>query len=756
MATENCTYPDDFDQMTLGEQLMMSDWVSNVVYGIYACTPFKWQYLVNLLCVIIWLVLGRWLYDGYMRLRRRDAKEPFALAEQLTKADNKALAVDFASFLFSLCWITRGSLTDVPAAVDDSRYFGNFFVYQLLGYALIIFARFLNDKIILRKVDNVKAMVEDHNIGVACAQGGATIATSIILGAASGGVAVNLGEGVVATLIYYFIGQALLMTYALLSDFVTALPMVQSFSARLVRKTDDPGAASDSDGEVTENGPTSMLKQASEGNIAAGLSLGFDFVYAAILIAAPITVGYSLLAWLVYVGVTLLVIAPLLHVYLDHIIMRGAAYSVNIMRHKNWGAAVLLGCLKVLTALLLGSLYRENCAVGHGEDYFECYPPKLGGTLYEKLAIIAIPSIFNWQALLDLFLLLVVILFGKAVYFMRFAFRSSGGAYEGVRKFSLDEVLADPKNNAIAISLAAYSVAQGLALVGVAHCPNSNAGIHGGNLVCWTAFGCVLLVFAFVINDCVLLRNISNTDALRENNIAVALFEAGSFISCGLILRGNLIGTGGDTDAADFGFGFALISLYWVITQLVLLLFCFVYRCLTFYDDHAELKAANAAAGLSSGVTLVALAVVMAYPLPYFSSLLVILPIAAVGGAFLLLIRFVVDFAVLPGDRLDREIKNDKNWGAAVIEGAVAVGIAFVGNLYMPAPGGPGFDVVPGASVSLTLAKGSCKQQDLARILGGAVQDRNHRENAQEACLHRVCVRNMRVHGHGTDVQMTT
>jgi uncharacterized membrane protein YjfL (UPF0719 family) len=408
-----------------------------------------------------------------------------------------------------------------------------------------------------------------------------------------------------------------------------------------------------------------------------------------------VLVGYSLIAWMIYVGVTLLVIAPLLHVYLDHIVMRGAAYSVNIMRHKNWGAAVLLGSLKVLTALLLGALYGQNCAVGDGEDYFECFPPKLGGSLWEKLALVAVPDIFNWQALLDLLLLLIVILFGKAIYFLRFACRNASGISEGMRKFSLDEALADPKNNAIAISLAAYSVAQGLALVGVAYCPNDNAGIHGGNLVCWTSFGCVLLLFAFMINDCVLLRKVSNTDALRSDNVAVALFEAGSFISCGLILRGNLYGTGSDTDAADFGHGFALISLYWLVTQLILLIFCYVYRMITSYDDYEELKAANAASGLSGGVTLVALAVVISYPLPFFSSLLVILPIAACGGAFLIIIRFIVDFAVLPGDRLDREIKNDKNWGAALIEGAVAVGIAFVGNLYIPAPGGVDFEVCP-------------------------------------------------------------
>jgi uncharacterized membrane protein YjfL (UPF0719 family) len=198
----------------------------------------------------------------------------------------------------------------------------------------------------------------------------------------------------------------------------------------------------------------------------------------------------------------------------------------------------------------------------------------------------------------------------------------------------------------------------------------------------------------------VLLRKISNTEQLAKNNIAVALFEAGSFIACGLILRGNLTGTGSDTDAADFGHGFALIAVYWLVTQLVMLLFCYAYRCVTSFDDHKELtENSNAAAGLSGASTLIALSVIMSYPLPFFSSLLIFLPIAAVGGVFLLLIRFVIDKAVLPGDQLDKEIKEDKNWGAALVEGAVLVGLAFVGNLYVPAPGGANFELCPADAV---------------------------------------------------------
>ena len=172
----NCSYPDDFDTMSLGKQLIMSDYASDVIFGIYKCSPFKWQYLLNLVVVVLWLVIGRWVYDFYMRFRRRNAQTPFSLSVELTQNDNKAVAVDFASFLLSLCIITRGSLADLPAGVDDgmwhacvrdgfisqiltarapcaiAKYFGSFFLYQLLGYVLILIARILNDKIMLRKV----------------------------------------------------------------------------------------------------------------------------------------------------------------------------------------------------------------------------------------------------------------------------------------------------------------------------------------------------------------------------------------------------------------------------------------------------------------------------------------------------------------------------------------------------------------------------------------------------------------------------
>jgi putative membrane protein len=137
------------------------------------------------------------------------------------------------------------------------------------------------------------------------------------------------------------------------------------------------------------------------------------------------------------------------------------------------------------------------------------------------------------------------------------------------------------------------------------------------------------------------------------------------------------------------GESLALTVLFWAVSQLMLLIIAYIYRCITFFDDWEQLKKGNVAAGVSGGCTLVALAIIMAYPIPMYVSLLIFVPISVVGIAALMVVRKLVDKCVLPGNALDKEIVDDQNWGAAIIEGGVVVGIAFISNMYVPPPGAP-------------------------------------------------------------------
>jgi len=208
MATtlRNCSYEYDTSDGSFGQTIINVDFSAHL-YSTYACTPFKWEYALNLLCVVLWLVGYRWLYDLFMRVQRRGVADTFRLADQLTARDNPALAIDFASFLFSMCLITRGSLSGDVRVIQPARYFGSFFAYQAVGAVVILIARVLNDKLMLRAVDNIKAMVEERSVAVALVQAGTTIATALIFAASCSGSDSSFGEGLGLTIVYWAIGQ---------------------------------------------------------------------------------------------------------------------------------------------------------------------------------------------------------------------------------------------------------------------------------------------------------------------------------------------------------------------------------------------------------------------------------------------------------------------------------------------------------------------------------------------------------------------
>ena len=155
--------------------------------------------------------------------------------------------------------------------------------------------------------------------------------------------------------------QALLVSYGNITDFLTSLSSVSPFAMELRSSTSSPAEGGETSGETTAAADgsdaglkaTSLFTEAAAGNAAAGVSAGLDLIHAGLLITAPVSVGFGVLPWLIFVVTSLGIVSPIMHLYLDHIIMRGVAYSVNILRHKNWGAAVVIGSLKVLLSLVL-------------------------------------------------------------------------------------------------------------------------------------------------------------------------------------------------------------------------------------------------------------------------------------------------------------------------------------------------------------------------------------------------------------------
>ena len=662
---------------------------------------------------------------------RRGSETPFELANQLTKRDNKALCISFASFILGLGIITTGSLSgsDVqvlhacpatspgplayrtcadPARVARAQedgigmYIGTFVAYQVLGIALMVLARFLIDKIVLRDMDTAKGIVEDMNISAACVEGAAVIGCTVLIStSASGdGPSLNLGQDLAATLLYFALGQLLLIGQLLLLN--AASKYLYTYTEQHSAPLQQAGEASASaaGGEASTSKPPgfkpsfasriSSVGAEAAPNVAAGLSYGLEMVVTALVIAIPIRVGYSLLAAVIWVCIMLLVLMPFVHVFADKLILRTASAADNILVHHNWGVSLLVGVIKVSFALVANGVYQQNCSVAEGDSpYGECNQKDLPAAaeasvaagLGERLAHPAVPDIFKLQSCVDILVLLALILGAKLMLRLRYVFRKGlGEAKAQWSSFSLDEYLVSRSNSAVAISLAGYIIAVAMALTGVIDCPDDNVGMHGLWVVTYTAFGMLLLFCAQQINNRVLLHSIDNSEALLQDNIAVACVEVGSLVACGRIMQAVLSGSSDSVEE-----GFATILLYWVSCQFILLLFSACYRKVTNFEDEDQIKQGNVAVGLSSGLTLVAVAFVITSPILKYASYLLFLLVSFVGIALLILLRVVVDRFVLPGDTLDGEMMQH-NWGAALIEGAAAFSIAIVLDIFQYAP----------------------------------------------------------------------
>jgi len=652
-------------------------------------TPFKWEHLVALVIVILSLVAGRWMYDGFFRLLRRDSETPFELANQLTKRDNKALCISFASFVLGLGIITTGSLSGTSVSDGFGMYVLTFIVYQVLGIVLMVFARFLIDKIVLRKINTAKGIVEDMNISVACVEGAAVISCTVLIStSASGdGPSLNLGMDLGATILYFILGQVLLIGQLLAID--AASKYFQTYTEQHTTPLQEGGERPPA--RPTFSKEISSVDEESSPNVAAGLSYGLEMVVTALIIAIPIRVGYSLLAAVIWVSIMLLAVMPLVHVFADKLVLRTASAADNILVHQNWGASIVIGVIKFSFALVANGVYQQNCSIAAGASpYSECNQKDLpaaaaaevAAPLGDRLVHAAVPDIFKFQSLVDVVVLLFLVLGAKFMLSLRMTLRQGVGnaRREVMSSFSLDAYLVSRSNNAVAISLAGYIIAVAMALTGVIDCPDANVGMHGLWVIVYTSFGMVLLFCAQQINHHVLLRTIDNSEELLKDNIAVACMEAGSLIACGRIMQAVLSGSSDSVEE-----GFATILLYWVSGQLILLLFSVCYRMITSFNDEAQIKAGNVAVGLSSGLTLVAVSFVITSPIMKYASYFIFLLVSFVGLALLILLRVVVDRAVLPGDTLDGEMQQ-RNWGAALIEGAAAFSIAIVLDIFQYAP----------------------------------------------------------------------
>lgn len=243
--------------------------------------------------------------------------------------------------------------------------------------------------------------------------------------------------------------------------------------------------------------------------------------------------------------------------------------------------------------------------------------------------------------------------------------------------YKLNEQLTAKDNPAVGMSVAGYYIAVLIVFIGPLRTPATSLDVPLWKDLLVTSgyalLGVVLLNFSRIVVDKALLTDFSTVkEIIEDRNVGTGAVEMGAYIASGLVVSAALQGTGGGphTTLAFVALGILALVLYGRV-------YCLVCR----YDVHDEIEKDNVAAGVALGLNLVAVGVVLVGAIggnfiSWEANLVKFGVHFVLGCVLLLIIRFVVDFLLLPGVRMDKEIKEDRNLNAAWIEGAVVAGMA--------------------------------------------------------------------------------
>ncbi|MFC5049401.1 DUF350 domain-containing protein [Rubritalea spongiae] len=275
-------------------------------------------------------------------------------------------------------------------------------------------------------------------------------------------------------------------------------------------------------------------------------------------------------------------------------------------------------------------------------------------------------ELLDWRIILYLTLSLVILLIAKLVN-------------QALSGYKLNEQITHIDNKAIALSFAGFVLAVGIILSGVLNSPSSTdtttlvADLT--NTAIWGAIGCAMLLLSRWFNDkCVLPQFSTKRELVTDKNVGVGAVQAAVYLTTALIIRASIAGEDIYTLPVEIGLSF----LWFAISQTLIFAFSKLYSSFIDKTLHSQLEQDNAATGVAFGGALFSYGLLISFYITRFDGILGLLIWALVSAILLCITRLVVDKMLLPSCHLNKEIADDSNWGAALIEVATSVGAALI------------------------------------------------------------------------------
>ena len=280
-------------------------------------------------------------------------------------------------------------------------------------------------------------------------------------------------------------------------------------------------------------------------------------------------------------------------------------------------------------------------------------------------------EIADWRVFCYIILALLILFIGKLIN-------------SKLSDYDLNKELTENDNKAIAISFSGFLLALCIVISGVLFSPSTvdyfdeSASPFLQDIkmtVIWSAVGLALLLISRILCDKLMLPSFSNkVELVRDRNVGVGFVQAGSYISTAMVLRASLMSPVDASLLEDIG----LTVIWFIVSQLLIILYSIVYQKTTKHDIHQDLKNDNAAVGVALAGNIVAFGILLSFFIGTYDSILGLIIWALLAIIMLAIVRFVVDKLILPNHSLSKELSEDRNWGAAAIEAITAIGTAMI------------------------------------------------------------------------------
>ena len=274
--------------------------------------------LLILVIVMVAVWIGKLINDLLTR---------YKINEELTDKNNASVGVALAGYYIALAIAIAGVLLG-PGSGDlwkDALMVG---VYSLVAIVLLNISALINDKLILYKFDNQKELLEDRNSGTGATMAGSYLATGLIVNAAiSGEVVGEWWKGLLACLVFFVLGQVVLIIAGLWYQVITKYDIHKVIG--------------------------------EDNNVAAGIGFGgflfaIGYVVRAAMTGASTSWAVDLVSFALYVVVAfiLLTIGRLIT---DKVFLPKAKISDEIGEQGNIAAALIAAAIYIVIAVLIVS-----------------------------------------------------------------------------------------------------------------------------------------------------------------------------------------------------------------------------------------------------------------------------------------------------------------------------------------------------------------------------------------------------------------